>query len=91
MRFQNSIGARLSTNINGMPTTAKMPCFSTWSKGFWPPSSADVADSTMTRPKPVSRSAAEAMRRNSLGTGWKARPSETRADSPRRAGSSSGA
>ena len=34
MRFQNCIGARLRTNMSGMPTTAKMPCLRTWSNGF---------------------------------------------------------
>ncbi len=34
MRFQNCIGARLRTNISGMPTTAKILCLRTCSNGF---------------------------------------------------------
>ena len=86
-RFQNAIGSRLAMNISGMPITANTACLVTASYGGSPAAVAvaDVADSTITSPKPVSRSAVDAISRNSLGTGANTLPSETRAARPRAA------
>ena len=89
-RFQNEIGRRLATNISGMPITANTACLATASYGGSPAAAAvaEVADSTITSPKPVSSSAVEAIRRNSLGTGANTLPSDTRAARPRLRGGS---